>query len=277
MTRQLSLEVALLAGAQELLAAHASELPQRDDLCGAFCAALALQAAGIRKRDGEPLDQDRAALAAGSVVSTNRASETLPQGEVGRRDYRLELPTIDDPDVSGTTAGGVLDAIAALSDGRLAAIPYTGPWRPDTLGGLFDAVATLERPASLIANLATRHLWGGRARAEQLLAYLFYGELDGPPADWDVGHFVSIFARLQASGGTMYAIADTYPALGHAGVHLQPQERLAVALEREGMSAGGMLVVVEAQDAAGVRSRAEQLGMREGIWDNGTITSEQLA
>jgi hypothetical protein len=42
-----SLELTLLQGARELLAAHARELPQRDDLCGAFCGALALRAAGI--------------------------------------------------------------------------------------------------------------------------------------------------------------------------------------------------------------------------------------
>ncbi|MFI5004964.1 MAG: DUF6885 family protein, partial [Solirubrobacterales bacterium] len=42
-----TLEIALLPGARELLALHARELPQRDDLCGAFCGALALGAAGI--------------------------------------------------------------------------------------------------------------------------------------------------------------------------------------------------------------------------------------
>ncbi len=55
-------------GARELLAIHERELPQSDDLCGAFCGALALAAAGIDARDGEPLDQDAVALAAGSVV-----------------------------------------------------------------------------------------------------------------------------------------------------------------------------------------------------------------
>ncbi len=48
MSPQAPLEMTLLAGARELLAIHARELPQRDDLCGAFCGALALGAAGIR-------------------------------------------------------------------------------------------------------------------------------------------------------------------------------------------------------------------------------------
>jgi hypothetical protein len=68
-------------------------------------------------------------------------------------------------------------------------------------------------------------------------------------------------------------VADTYPSLGDGGVHMQPRERLATALERRDMPAGGMLVVVAAEDAASVRAGARALGLREGIWDNGTIAS----
>ena len=40
------------------------------------------------------------------------------------------------------------------------------------------------------------------------------------------------------------------------------------------MPSGGMLVVVSAADAADVRRGALALGLRDGIWDNGTITRE---
>jgi hypothetical protein len=265
----------LLPGARELLAAHARELPQRDDLCGAFCGALALRAAGLRERDGEPLDQDAVALAAGSVVAGAREEGTLPHGERGRRDYRLSIPAIDDPDLSGTTAAGVRDAIAALSDGALEAIPYSGPWNPATLAGLFDLTCALARPATLVANFATHHLWGGQPRVEQLLSYLFDGELDGPPPDWHVGHFACVFGRARGPGGSVYGVADTYPALGDGGVHMQPQERLAAALERRDMPAGGMFAVVFAEDAATVRAGASALGLREHIWDNGTVSDRR--
>ncbi len=290
-----ALELTLLPGARELLAVHARELPQRDDLCGAFCGALALRAAGIDEHSGEPLDQDAVALAAGSIVSGTREAGTLPHGEPGRRDYRLSLPFIDDPDVSGTTAAGVLDAVGLLSGGALAPIPYTGPWNAHTLAGLFDLAATLEHPVTLVANLATRHLWGGRASVNQLLGYLIDGEQDGPPPDWDVGHFACIVGRVRGPGGSLYGIADTYPALGDNGVHVQPQERLARALRREtpaaaspaatnpaaaanpaAAPAGGVIVVVFAQDAAAVRSGADALGLAEDIWDNGTVTAETL-
>lgn len=271
-----TLQMTLLAGARELLAIHARELPQRDDLCGAFCGALALGAAGLGDRGGEPLDQDAVALAAGTVVSDSRDPGSLPFGERGRRDYRLELPSIGDPDVSGTTASGLVGAIEELGGGRVAATPYSGPWTAATLGGLFDLAATLTRPVTLVANLATRHLWGTRVRVDRLLDHLLEGVQAGPPPDWDVGHFVCVFGRVRGPGGDLYGVADTYPSLGSGGVHLQPRERLAAAVERRDMPAGGVIVVASTQDVGAVRSGASVLGLVKGVWDNGTVTSAVL-
>ncbi len=268
------LHVTLLPGARELLTFHARELPQRDDLCGAFCGALALRAAGIDEHRGAPLDQDSVALAAGSVVAGMREPGTLPRGERGRRDYRLSIPSIDDPGLSGTTAAGLLEAIEGLSGEALAAIPFTGPWNALTLAGLFEVAAALERPVTLVANFATHHLWGGRPSVGELLSYLYDGDPHGPPADWDVGHFACVFGRVRGPRGILYGVADTYPALGNRGVHVQPQERLAAALERRDMPAGGVIVVAFAQDARVVRKGAAAMGLAEGVWDNGTAAPE---
>ena len=273
---QRSLELVLLPGARELLAVHGRELPQRDDLCGAFCGALALRAAGISEHDGQPLDQDAVAQAAGSIVSALTDIGSLPAGERGRRDYRLTLPSVDDPSVSGTTAAGLIGAIARLSGGALEAIPYSGPWSAATLGGLFNVVSALERSATLVSNFATRHLWGARATPAQLLDYLIDGVTDGPPPDWDVGHFACVVGRVQGPAGSLYGVADTYPSLGNRGLHLQPAERLAVALERRDMPAGGMIVIVDSADARAVRGGAGALGLAEGAWDNGTVTAGLL-
>jgi hypothetical protein len=271
------LDLTLLPGARALLAIHARELPQRDDLCGAFCAALALHVAGIDEHAGERLDQDTVALAAGSIVSALQDGRSLPVGEQGRRDYRLSLPSIEDPAVSGTTVAGLVRAVEQLSSGQLAAIPYGGPWTAATLGGLFDLASALEHPVTLVANFATRHLWGAGAAPDQLLAYLLDGEPAGPPPDWDVGHFACLIGRVRGPGGSLYGVADTYPSLGSRGVHLQPEERLASALERRDMPAGGMIVIAFAEDARTVRSGAGALGLLEGLWDNGTVTPEMLA
>ncbi len=266
----------LLPGARALLADHARELPQRDDLCGAFCGALALRAAGIEAYDGQPIDQDAVALAAGSIVSALADVDSLPAGEHGRRDYRLALPTVEDSSVSGTTAAGLSAAVVELSGGALEVIPYTGPWNAATLGGLFDLLSELERGATLVSNFATRHLWGAHATPAQLLDYLFEGVQAGPPPDWDVGHFACVVGRVEGPGGSLYGVADTYPSLGSHGLHLQPAERLAAAVERRDMPAGGMLAIVDAADASAVRSGARALGLAEGLWDNGTVTAGRL-
>jgi hypothetical protein len=274
MERTAQLDWTLLAGSRALLRAHARELPQRDDFCGAFCTSLALHATGIESWRGRPLDQDAVARAAGTVVSRFADTDALPAGERGRRDYRIAPPLIDDAAVSGTNCAGVVAAIGELSGGRLAAIALREPWIAHTIDGLFDAVAGLDRPAALIANVATRHLWGGAPSAGQLLDYLLDGADEGPAPDWDVGHFVCVVARARGRGGSAYAIADTYPSLGRAGVHVQPRERLARALQRPGMAPGGIVAVVAAADAAAARSAAEALGLQEGVWDNGSLTAE---
>lgn len=271
------LDLTLLPGARALLAIHARELPQRDDLCGAFCGALALRAAGIAERAGEAVDQDAVALAAGSIVSAFKDPSSLPLGEPGRRDYRLSLPLAEDASVSGTTAAGLIRAIEELSSERLVAIPFSGPWTAATLGGLFEAVFALDRPVTLVANFASHHLWGSHASADQLIGYLLDGARDGPQPDWDVGHFACVIGRVRGPGGTLYGVADTYPSLGRGGIHLQPQERLAAAVERRDMPAGGVLAIAFVEDAATVRAGADAVGLAQGAWDNGTVSPGMLA
>ncbi len=268
------LDLTLLSGTRSLLRVHAREIPQRDDLCGAFCGALALSAAGIERWRGEAVDQDAVAVAAGTVVSRVPDLAALPHSERGRRDYRIAPPLIDDAAVSGTNCAGVVAALGELSGGRLAALAFGGPWTAQTLAAMFDAVAALSAPATLIANIATRHLWGAAASTSQLLDHLLDGSEDGPAPDWDVGHFVCVVGRSRGPGGDLYAIADTYPSLGACGVHVQPGERLARALQRPGMAPGGMIAAVAAADAAQVRAAASSLGLHEGVWDNGSATAE---
>jgi hypothetical protein len=262
----------LLPGAAALLAHHARELPQRDDLCGAFCGALALNAAGIVGTEREPVDQDAVGIAAGSIVSGARDPDTLPGQETGRRDYRLPIATIEDSEVSGTTADGVVAAVSEIGAGAVEVIPWSGPWTAERLDGVFELAAGLREPVTLIANLATHHLWGGRPSPTQLLDYLLEGRDDGPAPDWDVGHFVCVVARTSGPGGNLYAVADTYPALGNHGVHVQPRERLALAIDRPDKPSGGMIAVVATAEGERLRAGAAALGLLEGLWDNGTVT-----
>jgi hypothetical protein len=210
------------------------------------------------------------------VISPPRAAGALPSGESGRRDYRLSLPVIEDPALSGTTAAGLCRALEELSGGQLAAIPYSGVWSASAVGGLFEVLAGLRCPVTLVANLATGQLWGALPRTDQLLGYLFDGEQAGPAADWDVGHFACVIGRVRGPTGILYGVADTYPSLGGRGLHLQPQERLALALERPEMAPGGLIVIASAEEAPAVRAAAAATGLNEALWDNGTVTREML-
>jgi hypothetical protein len=57
-------------------------------------------------------------------------------------------------------------------------------------------------------------------------------------------------------------VADTYPVLGLAGVHLQPVERVASALEGRGV------LVAAAPEVA--RRVADAAGGAGELWDNGS-------
>src|SRR5204863_8092220 len=109
---------------------------------------------------GNPIDQDAVAAAAGTLVSRVADPRALPAGEHGRRDYRISPPLIDDAAVSGTTAAGLVRAIEELSGGAMAALPFSGPWSTGALEGLFELAPSCEPAAAIVANLATRQLWG---------------------------------------------------------------------------------------------------------------------
>lgn len=265
------MRLTLVSGAGSLLELHAAELPQKNELCGAFWGTLALRNAGVTLDDG-PLDQDAVGLAAGSVLSAVQDTGDLPPGEGGRTDYRVAFPTVDDSSVSGTAAGGLVRALGELSADRLAVVPVAGPWTPAAVRAVLDAAASCTHPCTVIANLATRHLWGSRADPATLLAYLLSGNRDlGPPPDWDVGHFVSLLGAIEGPRGTLVLVGDTYRALGWAGLHLQPVEGLAHALQRTGSARpSGVILVASADDGPGVRSRIDDAGLRVDTWDNGS-------
>jgi hypothetical protein len=260
----------LVAGAQRTAALHAAELPQKNALCAAFWGLLALRLAGHRECDGRPLDQDAVALAAGTLLGPPGAADELPAGEPGRRDYRLELPRSDRPEAVGTSPAGLAHAVARLSQGSLRAVPVAGPWERATVLAAVDVAARVPGTATLIANVATGPLWGGRHSTAALLGYLATGTAEGPPPDWLVGHFVGILGTLAGPGGTLAIVADTYRSLGWDGVHLQPVELLAEALRRDDGVDGGMLLVVSDAYATVAERQLRNLGLITALWDNGS-------
>jgi hypothetical protein len=247
----------LTRDADRLLELHAAELPQKDELCGCFWAALAL-----RLNDEGPVEQDDVALAAGSVITPHGSAHLLPPGQGRRNDYRLELPVTDDDETSGTSAQGVALAVSELTQGRLAALPVSGV-EAAGVRGLLRAAAEASAPVVLVANVQTGAFWGSHPTAAQLASYLERGELGaGPPADWSVGHFVGLVGLGEGRAGALVTVADTYAVLGSGGVHLQPVECVAAAL------AGRGVLVIARPDVA--RRVAEAGGGAAELWDNGS-------
>lgn len=254
----------LLPGAVEVMALHDAELPQMDYLCGCFWATLALRQHGFAQ-----VTQDDVGVRAGSSLSNAPDPESFPPGEPGRRDYRHELPTLA-PAISGTAPSGLVRAVPAISAGAVEAVPVRGPFATDELRRLFEAVLELDRPVLVSLNVATRFFWGARPSPRTLVEYLVSGDdAGGPPPDWDVGHLVGAFGLIDGPSGTLVLVGDTYRSLGANATYLQPIERVAASLRRDGLeTSGGILVYAASADAAALRSSLA--GFDLAVWDNGS-------
>ena len=257
-------------GVDALLAEHAAALPQPDQLCGPFAARLAVVALTGRSRTAAPVPAvTEFARVAGSAIWPHEVPAARPPGAPPRTELWSGLDRAADERSAGTSASGVGKAVEELSGGALAAVPAAGTWTPDRLRVLLDGLTGV--PVLPVANLDTARLASSHVPPEVLDAYLATGEDDAlPGADWSAGHFVVLYGREDGPGGTLLAVADSYPQLGESGRHRQPLPRVAAALARERRHTGGLVLVTAAghREAAGVAVRAA--GLEVEWWDNGT-------
>jgi Family of unknown function (DUF6885) len=124
--------------------------------------------------------------------------------------------------------------------------------------------------ARLLANMPTGPFWGSQPPLESVLGELRGEEVDGPPADWDVGHFCELALLRRESGASLVLVHDSYPTLGWDGRHLQPARAVAAALNRGDGREGGVLPVADGKNADPVEALAPEVGIERRIWDNGT-------
>lgn len=240
---------------------------QKDNLCGPFWAARVLNQSGYSTWDGKAIDEDSIALRAGTVLPEAHVGSDVPLGAASQTHYRYELPKAP-VEQSGTSAQRLAQAVEAASSCELACVSLRGAWNAERVERLVGEARDVG--ARMIANARTGRLWGSRPSIEILLAELDGQPGQGPPADWDVGHFFELEMLIRGSNGSLVVVHDSYPSLGWGGRHLQPPRALADALLRGDGREGGVLVVVARAREESVKTLAGRIGLETGTWDNGT-------
>ena len=276
------------------------ELDQKENFCGPFAAAIILRGLGFREHKGEKVDQDYLAVLARVNVSPSdlerlrklrEKAESLPPEEAEKlaeanREiwYRFQdFPTTTKSQELGASAEGVAHAILEASGNALAVVPIKTYDRRDgallrgeglkAFHSLLREVPRLQ--AQLILNLNTRHLLDSE-KIPRLSEKLLLGEPYPNILRNPVGHFVSSGGLIEVDDRGLVVIRETYRIYG---AHLQPLERVGEALCREDGREGGVLLIVPRRVEAEARRLVEGLGLRVGLWDNGSpyipATSQQ--
>ena len=258
-------EVSLLPGALRVAGEHRRAGQQQDDLCACHWAAILLRA------DGWDVDAEAVALAAGALLPGGDPAASIPPGAVSRRDYRAELPVAERPEASGTSVAGLIEAVALLSEGRVVLVPLRTTWTVERVRDVLDLCrANPVWQAVPVANVRTGPFWGSRLPLADALAWLSGEEVEPPPPDWDVGHFVAIAGTWEGPARSFVIVRDSYPAFGWDAHHVQPPEAVAAALARGDGREGGVALYVASDVQADVERAAKDAGFEIAAWDNGT-------
>lgn len=247
-------------GAEALLRVHAASLPQPDQLAGPFVTRLLVAALSSL-----PAPTVAAfAHAAGTRVRAGDDVSSRPPGAPADADYLRGLPVAADDERPGTPVAGLGRAVEEFSGESLAAVPATGDWTAARLTALLDAVTavTADGPVGVLAALWTGEL----VAAATPVADLDAGVRPGP--DWSVAHVVALWGSRDGPFGPLLAVADTYPQLGSPdlgpGLHLQPTDRVAVALGH----GGGLVLVGPDRRRDALTAAVGAAGLSPCWWDD---------
>lgn len=263
-------QVRLFSAAVQVDQAYRLDPQQPDNLCGPYWGALLLRVQGLSE-----MSADYLAALAGSVLPVGDPASWVPPGASSLQNYRLPLPEAARPEQGGTAVPGLVAAVAQASEGRYSLVPLRAAWSAGWLESLVALCqANPDWQAVPLCNIRTGPLWGSHPPLSQVIAYLSGEAVAAPPADWDVGHFVSLAGVVEGPSRSLLLVRDTYPVLGWDGYHLQPASALASALVREDGNEGGVLLFVASKLKAAVAQQAQALGFEIAVWDNGTPWAE---
>ena len=212
-------------------------------------------------------DQDAVAVAAGARAAAGRTTTTWRRCRRASRagaTTAWQLPVIDDGDLAGTSAAGLVRAVAELSGGSARGDPGRR-----AVGGRDGhrmlRIAPAEQRGRVVLNIGHRRCSGARGRRCRPARAIWTTGDDsgGPPAEWQVGHFTGCWGAIR--GQRRHAGRDRRHLsrrwVGTA-CHLQPIERVAASLRRDGHAhPGGALVIVPSRARRGRLARAGGAGL----------------
>lgn len=260
-----SASLQLLPSTPALSHEHQRAGQQPDNLCGPYWVGILLRQSGIE------VTTEQVAQVAGSVLPIGEPQTWLPGGAQSRQDYCLPIPATDCLGDAGTSAQGLVKAIATLSEQTYSLIPLQAEWSADRVMALLSLCR--EHPewnAVLLGNLKTGHLWGASLPVSDAIAYLHGQAITPPAADWDVGHFLVLAGTVTGTVNSLVLVCDTYPLFGWQGYHLQSAAAIANALNRGDGAGGGVLLFVATSARLLVEQAAIAQGFQVNIWDNGS-------
>ncbi|MBW4654514.1 MAG: hypothetical protein KME20_15965 [Kaiparowitsia implicata GSE-PSE-MK54-09C] len=262
----LSALLQLLPGMQTLAPLHQQAGQQPDNLCGPYWVSLWLRSHQYH------ITPEQVAQQAGTVLPTGQPQTAwVPPGATPRCDYSLPLPTTPDVTTGGTSAQGLVRAVRQLTSGSYDLVPLQSHWTGDRLLSLLQlCVDHPEWNTAPLCNVSTAYLWGSNLSPAAAIAHLSGSTISPPPADWAVGHFLTLAGWVQGSAAMLMWVCDTYPQFGWQGYTMQPPSAIAAALNREAGASGGVLLFVHHQHRQAVAQAAAQLGCEVEVWDNGS-------
>lgn len=262
-----SLPIQLLPGISKILDEHEQAGQQPDNLCGPYWVSILLRSHGVF------VTPEEIAQRAGSILPTGDPTSWLPQDAPSHQDYALSLPVTDDLEHAGTSAQGLMQAVAEVSQSAYALLPLQADWTADRLLTLLQICQNhADWSAIPLCNLRTGHLWGSHLDINEAIAYLDGQPIHPPAPDWNVGHFLTIAGTIKGRSNTLLWVGDTYPIFGWRGYHLQPADAIAEALNRGDSYEGGIFLFVAAQHQEPMAQLAETQGFQVEVWNNGSPT-----
>lgn len=263
-TQPNSFVVQLLPGVNRITQEHHLAGQQPDNLCGPYWVAILLRSHGFASTP------EHVAQIAGSTLPVGDPLTWVPKGASPRQDYSLALPEAADPEASGTSAQGLVDAVSTLSQSAYTFVPLQAQWTADRLEALLHLCQNHpDWQAIPLCNLQTGQLWGSGLTVGAAIAYLEGQSITPPLADWSVGHFLTLAGTVTGKARSLLLIGDTYPSFGWQGYYLQSAEALAQALNRSD-GVGGILLFIATRDREQVEQQARAAGFVIELWDNGS-------